>query len=81
MAKPKQANLVKVIPPHTVHVWTDDPRTRLFDIENIEGVNEVMLALHNPIYAFVDPRYDIDEVAEEIRTLLASEVPESFREE
>lgn len=80
MAKPKQANLVKVLPKDTILVWTDDPRSMLFDIENIEGVNYVQFSLRNPIGVYVDPRYDTGEVAEEIRILLASEVPEIFRE-
>ena len=80
MAKPKQDVMVKVYPPNLVQVWSDDPKRATAEIVDIEGVNMVMGGSGNPIDAFLDLRYDINEVAKEIERLLLSEVPKVFRE-
>ena len=81
MAKPKQAHSVIVLPKGGIHVWTDDPKRAAFEIENVEGVAQALARSIGLISVYLDPRYDTDEVAEEIRILLASEVPDIFREE
>ncbi len=80
MAKPKQDIKVIVYPPTLMQVWADDPKRATAEIVDIEGVNVVIGGSENPINAYLDPRYDINEVAKEIERLLLSEVPKVFRE-
>ncbi len=81
MAKPKVKFLVNVLPSKTIEIWVSEPEIAFLKIRVIEGVSQVNLYPDRAMHAFADPRYDIEEVAEEIRTLLSSEAPDIFREE
>jgi hypothetical protein len=81
MAKPKQKTLIKVLPPDNITVWTDEPTKELKEINAIEGVDYVnLIGGENPIYIKIDPRYDLKEIAAEIKDLLKAEVPDVFKE-
>lgn len=62
--------------PHCIIIWTDNPARDFVKIKRIEGANTVMMLIR----VCVDPRYDPQEMAEEIRELLAAEVPDVFKE-
>ena len=79
MAKPKQEHLVEVTLSGTIHIWTNDPRGVHGEIAESEGVLSAVMVSGNPIFVYVDPRYSKNDIAEEIRTLLASEVPSVFK--
>lgn len=79
MAKPKQKYLVEVYHGTWIHVHCDNPEITKHEIEQIEGV-EWVDPLNKVLSVWVDPRYDAQEVAQEIRELLSSEVPEVFNE-
>jgi hypothetical protein len=77
MAKPKQKYLVEVR--DNISVWGDISAEELARIEGVEQV--LPFASLSKKSVWVDPRYDIEEVAQEIRELLAQEVPDVFRDE
>ncbi|KKK63067.1 hypothetical protein LCGC14_2998050 [marine sediment metagenome] len=80
MAKPKHKFLVKENE-FSITVWTDSLVSDLAEIKTIEGTDTVlMLNGKNPISVFLDPRYDLKEIAEEIRELLTARIPDVFRE-
>lgn len=80
MATIKQKTMVKTVATGCT-VWTSFPEKAVFEIKEIEGVEQVFLINGtNPLSVYVDPRYDIQEVAQEIEVLLASEVPDVFKE-
>ena len=81
MAERKQEHLVKLTLSGTIHVWTTNPTDICGEIQEIEGVLSTMMITGNPIFANVDPRYRGSDVAEEIRVLLASEVPDVFMDD
>ena len=82
MAKPK-TNLI-INPHHNVgliDIWCDNPTEVLREISQIEGVVNVAYFKHGGnISAYIDPRYDIDEIAQEIKDLLSSEIPDVFKD-
>ncbi len=80
MAKPKQDDLVRVLPNNSIHVYTNEPEREATRIVKIEGVINVSFGTKNPISVYVDPRYDKEEVAQEIEELLVDSVPDVFRE-
>lgn len=80
MAKPKQTFLVEEYS-NTIAIWANNPVIDFIEIKRIEGVSTILMLDGNPIRVCVDPRYDQKEVAEEIRELLAAEVPDVFKEE
>ncbi len=77
MAKPKQEVLVEVFAKSSLEVWASS--VNVDEISSIEGILEVHKRTNN---AFVtcDPRYDIEEIAQEVRDLLLAEVPDVFKE-
>ena len=81
MAKPKRELIVKEIPDNTIHIYCDNPEKVMAEIREIEGVNIVFLTSTLPVNVKIDPRYDLGEIAEEIRELLSAEVPAVFRED
>ncbi len=83
MAKPKQKVLVDIMVNlfEPIRVWIDNPGDALRDISTIEGIVRCRVCTDGPIRIMVDPRYDTQEIAQEIRDLLAAEVPEVFKEE
>lgn len=80
MAKPKEA--VKVIVISTfLEVYVNDAAKWFDDVMSIEGVRRVLLEGKVEMTVFVDPRYDSDEVATEVRDLLTREVPQVFEDD
>lgn len=79
MAKPKQAHLVEECETG-ITVWTNDPEGDFKEIKRIEGVSNAIMSGDNPICVYVDPRYSLADIAEEIRQLLKAEIPDVFRE-
>ena len=80
MAKPKHKFLVKETE-FSITIWTDNPVSDFAEIKTIEGTDTVLvLNGENPIFVYVDPRYDPKEIADEIRELLAARIPDVFRE-
>lgn len=82
MAKPKVSVLVQEMPaPNCLSVYCDDLQGVVADINSIEGVASVTCFAFTKFLSVVcDPRYDRAEIAQEIRDLLTSEVPEVFRD-
>ncbi len=72
MATQKVGDLVKVWASGSIDIYTNEPGKEITGIEKIEGISSIMLfPSGNPTIVYVDPRYSVDEVADEIRTLLA----------
>lgn len=76
MAKPKQRVLVKIHLPCYIHVWIDEPAKKLQEIMALQGIAHVnIIGNTSPILITIDPRYNINEIASEIRDLLVTEGP------
>ncbi len=74
MARQKVGNLVKVWASGSIDIYTNEPGKEIVGIEEIEGISNIMLfPSSNPTIVYVDPRYSVDEIANEIRTLLAND--------
>jgi len=87
MAKPKIANLVEVSDAATIigssvlNIWCDNARQVIVEISKLEGIEDaILLSNGNMIRVTADPRYDVEEIAQEIRDLLAADVPEASKE-
>jgi hypothetical protein len=70
--------IVKALENHNVHIYIDNPEDAVRDIVGIKGV--IYALPGNPVWVKVDPRYDVQEVADEIEALLTAEVPDVFDE-
>lgn len=81
MAKPNQDILVKELVSGSIHVYVDNPEKEVEDIKAIEGVSNALIVSGPPIFVRIDPRYNQNQVAQEIREFLAGEIPDIFREE
>ncbi len=69
MAKPKKKTVVRVLRlAGVIHVWADN--LSVDNLMSIEGISDVVMAPTVPWIVFVDIRYDINEVAEELIELL-----------
>ncbi len=76
MAKPKMKVLVEITGDlaHPISVWIDNPKEVMDNVARVEGVSHIHLAVgNNRLQVRVNRRYDVQEVAEEIRSLLADE--------
>lgn len=82
MAKPKVKILVECDDnSRHIKVYCDNPTEAVWELKNIEGIQQVIYSLSFPcISVWCDPRYDREEIAQEIRDLLTAEVPDAFRE-
>lgn len=82
MAKPKIKVLVEVIknPVEPIRIWIDNAKAHLSDIASVEGVSNIWHDKQNSIKIMIDKRYDVDEIAQELRELLTAEVPDIFRD-
>ena len=81
MAKPKYDVMVKVFRRDLlIQVWSDDPKMSAAKISGVEGINYVIGGPTSPVFAYLDPRYDINEVAEEIEEIFSSEALKVFLE-
>lgn len=78
MAKPKQKVLVKIFAKSSLEVWASS--VNIDEISSIEGILEVHKRTNNA-FVVCDPRYDIKEIAQEVRDLLLAEVPDVFRDD
>lgn len=79
MAKPKVKVMVNVRSNIIADVYTDNIDEAISEILSIEGVSSASVIVGR-ISVITDPRYDINEIAEEIKELLLSEVPDVFKE-
>jgi len=75
----KRHPLVEVLYDGNINVWTDEPEQEIAGIKGLEGVSFVLL-IDDPIFVYTDAYYDTDAIADEIRLLLAAEVPGAFNE-
>lgn len=78
MAKPKQETIVQEFPGGCIHIWTSEPEKEIEAVKRIEGVTFAGLG-NGQILVTTDPRYDQKEIAEEIRELLKSPIPDIFK--
>lgn len=80
MAKPKHKYLIKRFP-HSLEVWCDNPADYVKDISAIEGTRDILL-IGSSILVGWDPRYDPDEITQEINSFMQSmiNVPDVFKE-
>jgi hypothetical protein len=62
-----------------INIWLNKPTEVISDVLSIEGVLTCRASSGGPLRVMVDPRYDIQEVAEEIETLLKADVPDVFK--
>ncbi len=76
MAKPMTEIIVTVHTYNLISVWPDDIEETCRTIESIEGVLEAIPV--SPILVKPDKRYDLNEIANEIKELLTAKVPEAF---
>ncbi|MBY8999074.1 MAG: hypothetical protein KGD60_15220 [Candidatus Thorarchaeota archaeon] len=67
MAKRQQEVKCQIATPAMIYVWADDEMVEL--IEKVEGVYEVGGKLSGHFAAFVDQRYNAEEIAKEIEAL------------
>lgn len=81
MAKPKVDYIVKVsiAIPEMIQVWCGNLSQAAMEIGQIEGITSVSILFNERIEAMTDPRYDVNEIAQEIRDLLGAEVPQLFK--
>ncbi len=80
MAKPKVKHLVQVKHDKHIFIYTDENQETLSEIQSIEGIKFVVSGPTIPILLTIDPRYSAEEIAQEIRDILADEVPSVFKE-
>lgn len=81
MAKPKKQVIINKfgIGPggsHVLQVWANDIVVR--EVMEIEGISNVSIYAQSPAVVCVDPRYDVDEVMEELEELLSAKIPDVF---
>jgi hypothetical protein len=83
MAQKKQDILVLIVSNQVepINIWLDKPTEVISDILSVEGVKTCSASSGGPLRVMVDPRYDIQEVAEEIETLLKADVPDIFKQQ
>jgi hypothetical protein len=79
MAKPKHdVVIVKSVSVGALRIYCSNHAQQASEIKSIEGVNLVGI-YDDCLYAYVDPRYDLDEVTAEVENMLAPvEIPEAF---
>jgi hypothetical protein len=82
MAQKTQDVLVLVVGNHVepINIWLDNPTEVISDILSIEGVLTCSTINAPPLRVMVDPRYNTQEVAEEIETLLTADIPDVFKQ-
>lgn len=81
MAKPKQEVMVVEHPTSGLLVaYVDNAPKWVSDVMSIEGIRKVFVDGKTRLDIFIDPRYDLSELAEEVKSLLMAEVPVEFRE-
>lgn len=81
MATKKQETIIKTST-DGMCIWTSFPEKVISEIREVEGVEQVFLINGvNPLFVYTDPRYDIQEISQEIEALLASEVPDVFKDD
>lgn len=79
MAKPKRDVVIRIVA-GVPHVWCDkhqDYASRIQEIEGVEWVGQ------DPghLLVFLSPRYDSDDITNEIREIILGKVPDIFLEE
>lgn len=79
MAKPKyDVIIVKSPVTGVLRIYCSNHAQQASEIKSIEGVNLVSI-YDDCLSTYVDPRYDLDEVAAEIENMLTPvEIPEAF---
>lgn len=81
MAKPKVEVIVNIIRVDLIEVFCSDRDNVVVEIAGIEGIIHVShLAGAGCIHILTDPRYDINELRDEIYQLLTASIPDVFRE-
>lgn len=72
MAKPKVKFLVKVESDQIIKAYCDEPVWFIEEVKGMEGVKMAFIDLAplDWVNIFIDPRYDVAEVAKEIEELL-----------
>lgn len=72
-ALPKQDILVEVVDGETgIFIWLSNPTVCIHSISKIRGVHHANVSGKSLIMVGTDSRFDIEEVAQEIRDLLES---------
>ena len=81
MAKPKCAVVIeKLYSTRMLIIYCDHHAEQAIEIKSIEGVASVTI-WEDRLWAYIDPRYDLDEVAAEIEVILTPvEIPEACLE-
>lgn len=80
MANKKVDVIVKKVNDSVIYVFCDDRARIAKELENISGISSIHIWSDRLDVWVSDPRYDTDEVAQEIQELLTAEVPDVFRE-
>ena len=71
MAKPKRDVLIEtVLATRVLRVYCDRHEEQAAEVKSIEGVSGVTVWDHY-LWVYVDPRYDLDEVAEEVKEVVS----------
>ncbi len=75
MAKLKQKMLVEVLPKDSIEgwdiqIWTSNPVKTRFQIKEIKGIENIMVHTKHSTVAWIDHRYDVEEMAQGIMSLL-----------
>lgn len=79
MAKPRYAVVIKrCYAVRVLYIYCDHHEEQAAEVKSVEGVSGVTI-WPEKLWAYVDPRYDLDEVADEIEVMLTPiEIPEAF---
>lgn len=77
MAKPQKEYHVEVmLKSKVISIWCD--KRHWNDLTIIEGIEQAF-SMNNRLDLYIDPRYSIDEIANEIEELLSAQVPDVFK--
>lgn len=81
MAKPKRAVVIRKLSVGVLWVYCEHHAEQAAEVGAIEGISAVTI-WGDMLWVWVDPRYDLDEVAAEVEVMLTPvEIPEAFLQE
>lgn len=55
---------------YPIAIWIDDEVNQIHKIESVKGVLKVYLGSTLPLRVMIDPRYNVQEIADEIEEVL-----------
>jgi hypothetical protein len=80
MAKPKVEVIVNVVQQKNIEIYCSNAESAVKELRDIEGVTWVASLSNTIIIVHTDPRYDVNEIRDEIYELLTAKVPDVFKD-